>query len=109
MVLPYFERIGFFKRKEVRTVYLLKQSHAYPVYDMTYTGHLKKIKDYLDRFENLIYIGRPGRFKYTNQDHSLEMGIAAAKSIEDGQKYDIEKIGSENEYFEKGRIYQKRI
>ena len=58
----------------------------------------------MDRFENLYYIGRPGRFRYNNQDHSLEMGILAAKSIIDGKKYDIEEVGSEAEYYEKGEL-----
>ncbi len=54
------------------------------------------------KFGNVIYIGRPGRFKYTNQDHSIEMGVMAARSIVDGKKYDIEQVGAETEYFEKG-------
>ena len=56
----------------------------------------------LDRFANLYYIGRPGRFKYTNQDHSLEMGMLAAWSVVEGKRRDIEAVGSETEYFEKG-------
>jgi len=57
----------------------------------------------------LIYLGRPGRFRYTNQDHSLEMGITACQMIVEGRKYDLDAIGSENEYFEKGPVYEKRI
>ena len=32
------------------------------------------------------------------------MGILAAKSIIDGKKYDIEEVGSEAEYYEKGEL-----
>lgn len=109
MVLPYFERFGFFTRQDVRNVYLLKRSHVYPVYDSHYDQRLGLIKKYLDGIENLVYVGRPGRFKYTNQDHSLEMGIVASRIILEGRPYDMETIGSENEYFEKGPIYEKRI
>jgi hypothetical protein len=63
----------------------------------------------LDKLQNLIYLGRPGRFRYTNQDHSLEMGITACQMIVEGRKYDLDAIGSENEYFEKGPVYEKRI
>ena len=59
--------------------------------------------------ENLIYIGRPGRFKYTNQDHSLEFGIVASRMILEGRGYDLDAIGGDNEYFEKGPIYEKRL
>jgi hypothetical protein len=71
---------------------------------LNYKKHLETIKKYLDKFSNLYYIGRPGRFKYNNQDHSMEMGIIAARSIIDGKRYDIERSGSESEYFEKGYI-----
>jgi protoporphyrinogen oxidase len=109
LVLPYFESWGFFTRADVRECYLMKRPHVYPVYDSTYRQHLDLIKAWLDKLENLIYVGRPGRFKYTNQDHSLEMGIVASRIILEGRKYDMEPIGSENEYFEKGVIYEKRI
>jgi len=109
MVIPFFERMGFFKRDEVRQTYLLKRPHVYPVYDMDYPANLEVIKSWLNGFENLFYVGRPGRFRYTNQDHSLEMGIIAARSLLEGKDYDFDAIGSENEYFESGRIYEKRI
>ena len=47
-------------------------------------------------------VGRPGRFRYTNQDHSLEMGILAARSILDKRRHNIEDVGKEQEYFERG-------
>ncbi len=109
LVVPYFEEYGFFQRADLIQAYSGKRRFVYPVYDMTYPQNLEVIKGYLDRFENLHYIGRPGRFKYTNQDHSLEMGIAASHSILRGARADLDSIGAEDEYFEKGRIYEKRI
>lgn len=104
MAMPYFEKMNFFKREDVRNHYLMQRKHVYPIYDLEYMKHLDVIKGYLDLFENLIYIGRPGRFKYTNQDHSLEMGILAARSILEGRRLDVEDVGSEKEYFESGSI-----
>lgn len=109
LVLPYFEEFGFFRREEVRNAYLGRRRFVYPVYDMDYPENLEIIKRYLDGIENLHYIGRPGRFKYTNQDHSLEMGIVACRSLLDGKRYDLDSIGAESEHFEKGRIYEKRL
>lgn len=109
LVMPYFEKWGFFTRQEIRQSYLWKRSHVYPVYDNSYKDNLAVIRDYLDGFANLIYVGRPGRFRYTNQDHSLEMGIIASRMILEGRKYDMDTVGAENEYFEKGPIYEKRI
>ena len=104
LTLKHFEILGFFNRKDVRKYYVKKQKNVYPVYDLSYQNYLKIIKEYLEKFDNLYYIGRPGRFRYNNQDHSLEMGILAAKSIIYDKKYDIEKIGSETDYYEKGEL-----
>ena len=107
LALPHFEQLGLFTRKEVRTFYSFKKSHVYPVYDLAYKNHLAVIKKYLDSFTNLCYIGRPGRFQYNNQDHSLEMGIVAAKSILAKKRYDFDDIGTEKEYFEQGTLRQQ--
>jgi len=107
MTIKELEKLGFVKRKEVKNYYLIKRKNVYPVYDLKYPKYLKTIKSYLDSFENLFYVGRPGRFKYNNQDHSLEMGILAARSILEGKRYDFEKSGAEEEYFEKGQIKLK--
>jgi protoporphyrinogen oxidase len=104
MVIDYFEKITFFTAKEIRSHYVMREKNVYPVYDIHYKEYLAVIKDYMDTFKNLYYIGRPGRFRYNNQDHSLEMGIMAAKSIIDGRRYDIEEIGSEKEYYESGNL-----
>jgi len=108
-VMPYFEKWGFFTREEIRQAYLWKRPHVYPVYDTEYKGNVEAIRDWMDQLENLIYVGRPGRFRYTNQDHSLEMGIIASRMILEGRRYDMDTVGAENEYFEKGPIYEKRI
>ena len=104
LTLKHTEQAGLFGRKDIRNVYHRKNHFVYPVYDLDYNNNLHTIKKYLDKFENLEYIGRPGRFFYTNQDHSLEMGIMAARSIMENKHYDLEKIGTDQEYFENGYI-----
>jgi protoporphyrinogen oxidase len=104
LAMKHFEKLKLFSKKEVRNYYVFKKTHVYPVYDLHYPKHLAVIKKYLDKFENLFYIGRPGRFQYTNQDHSLEMGILAARSIIENKKYNLDDVGAEKEYFESGYI-----
>lgn len=101
------ERFGLVKRDEVINYHLIKRRNVYPIYDVNYKKYLKVVKEYLDSFKNLYYIGRPGRFKYNNQDHSLEMGIEAAKGIVQNIPVDLDSIGEENEYFEKGKLEGK--
>ena len=97
-------KTGFIEGSEVRKGYVIRKKDVYPVYDLEYQKHLKVIMDYIDSFENLYAIGRPGRFRYNNQDHSLEMGFLAAKGILDGKKYDFDSVGAEDEYYEKGSV-----
>ena len=104
LAMKNFEKLGLLKKQDVRNYYLLKRKNVYPVYDLHYKENLKIVKNYLNGFENLFYIGRPGRFTYTNQDHSLEMGILTAKSIVEKRHLDLESVGAEKEYFEQGNI-----
>jgi protoporphyrinogen oxidase len=106
LAVPWLTRLGFLTRDEILDCYHIRREDAYPVYDLTYGDHLRVVKDYLDGFRNLFYIGRPGRFRYTNQDHSLEMGIVAARSILDNTRYDLEAGFSEAGYFEGGAPYR---
>ncbi|MEM5799580.1 MAG: FAD-dependent oxidoreductase [Candidatus Aenigmatarchaeota archaeon] len=102
--LDWLENLDFIKRNDVIDLFLHKQKFAYPVYDLKYRKNIEKIKKYFNNFINLQLIGRLGAFKYNNQDHALEMGILAARNIIEGKKYDIDEIGSKQEYFEKGYI-----
>lgn len=104
LTLKHLTDIDFFGRADVRKYYVIRQREVYPIYDTHYKEYLHKVKDYLDNFDNLYYIGRPGRFRYNNQDHSLEMGMLAAKSIIDKVKYNIESVGEDKQYFEKGDL-----
>lgn len=104
LTIKHLEKLGFLKKNEVINYHILKNKFVYPIYDLDYQKNLDIISEYLNKFKNLFWIGRPGRFKYNNQDHSLEMGIEAARSIISKNKIDIDKIGSEKEYFEEGEI-----
>ena len=104
LAMEHFRKLNLFSESEIRHFYVFKKKYVYPVYDLNYHRNLEIIKNYLDKIENLIYIGRPGRFKYTNQDHSLEMGILAALSIIENKKQNFDDIGEENEYFESGYV-----
>jgi protoporphyrinogen oxidase len=106
--IAYLADHQFISKDEVRRCYRIVQEDVYPVYDTHYQEYLAVIKKYLDTFTDFYYIGRPGRFRYNNQDHSLEMGILAARSIIDGKQYDIESIGTEKSYFESGTLHTSK-
>jgi protoporphyrinogen oxidase len=92
---------------DVMNAYAFRARKVYPIYKINYKEHLDIVKEYLDKFENLHYIGRLGRFVYTNQDHSLEMGLETAKSIINNVKVNLDNIGQEKEYQERGDTYDR--
>jgi len=102
--MVWLEKIGFVRKNKIIKCFVHKEKYAYPVYDLNYKKNLEKIKKYFNIFENLQLIGRSGSFRYNNQDHAIEMGILAARNIIEGKKYDIDEVGSQQEYFEKGYI-----
>ena len=104
LCIEWLEKLEFISKKEIMECFIHKEKYAYPLYHLQYKEHLAKIKDYLKQFKNLQIIGRAGTFRYNNQDHALEMGIMAARSVIEGKQYNIEKIGAEEEYFERGYI-----
>jgi protoporphyrinogen oxidase len=83
--------------------YVVRQSHAYPVYDATYKQNLQIIRNYLDSFSNLQTIGRSGMHRYNNMDHSMQTGILAAKNC-CGEKHDLWAVNEEKSYLEEERI-----
>jgi protoporphyrinogen oxidase len=75
---------------------------AYPVYDEQYEQALVGVRAYLDGFENLQTIGRNGTHTYNNMDHSMVMGMLAARNVL-GERHDLWAVGSEDEYLEEDR------
>lgn len=101
LTAEWLEKAGIIEKNALMDYFIHRERYAYPVYDLDYRGNLGKVKDYLNRFENLQYIGRSGRFRYNNQDHALEGGILAARGVLEGRQYNLEEIGSEQVCLEK--------
>jgi protoporphyrinogen oxidase len=72
---------------------------AYPSYEIGFSHHLLKIRNYLTRFKNLQLVGRYGTYKYNNLDHSIETGIKGAENIL-GAHHDTFMVNIEDEYLE---------
>jgi protoporphyrinogen oxidase len=89
---------------EITNAYVLKVPKCYPVYETGYQEHLDVVTKFLDAIKNLKLIGRYGSFKYNNQDHSILMGILAAREIATGVKENLWEINTDTEYQEKGEV-----
>jgi protoporphyrinogen oxidase len=75
------EDLGFIKRDEVMETLVLRVPKAYPLFEVGYEVHCRKIYDYLGGFRNLSLAGRAGMFKYSNMDHAMREGTEAAREI----------------------------
>lgn len=108
--------IGALAEKELRSLRLLpagvrclnrkiiKIPRSYPVYETGYAKVLGVVQSFVDSVEKLYAIGRYGAFKYNNQDHSILMGLLAAREIATGQKQNLWAINTDSEYQEKAEI-----
>jgi protoporphyrinogen oxidase len=97
--LPILKGSAMQYASKVEDATVLRQLKAYPVYDTNYYQHLTKIRNYLERFENLQTIGRNGMHRYNNQDHSMLTGLLAAKNIL-GEKHNLWEVNTERSYYE---------
>jgi len=95
------EKIGVIDKKEILDYTVAKMEKTYPAYFGTYS-QFGKIKEYLNKFENLFLIGRNGMHKYNNQDHSMLTAMTAVENIKNNvkTKENIWGINTEQEYHE---------
>ena len=68
--------------------------------ELGYEKHISVIKSWLDRFQNLLPIGRSGMFKYNNQDHAIATGLLAARTALGLAKFDPWLVNIDAEYLE---------
>ncbi|MBP3296066.1 MAG: FAD-dependent oxidoreductase [Lachnospiraceae bacterium] len=97
-------RTGLVQKDTIGEGHVVRLHRSYPVYGLGYSEKLSMLQKAADQLENICFVGRNGSFKYNNQDHSLLMGMMAAKNILAGRKlYDLWTVNTDDEYQEKAR------
>lgn len=92
--------LGLLKEGEILAGGFVKRvDFAYPIYDLTYRGHLDTLLTWLKGFENMISTGRQGLFRYGNMDHSIAMGHAIARRTLEARGIDHSEVAAGSEYF----------
>lgn len=92
--------IQLIAEQKIHTMFIKKETESYPVYYLNYEKEYKKIKGYINQFDNLRSIGRAGMYKYNNMDHSILSGQQSAKSMFNGNARDIDDVNNADEYVE---------
>jgi len=98
------EKIGLIRRADVLDGTVVRVPKAYPAYFGEYRG-IGKVREYLDRFDNVYAVGRNGMHRYNNQDHSMLAARAAVDGISSGNrdKSAIWSVNTEDDYHEEAR------
>jgi protoporphyrinogen oxidase len=72
--------MGLIRPDEVENTWVVRETEAYPIYDLGFQEPLRLLKSRIGQFVNCYSIGRGGMHQYNNQDHSLMSGILAARN-----------------------------
>lgn len=101
MAIDELEKIHVVDKEDVLDATRIRIKKAYPSYYGSYYK-LDKVKNWLDRIENLYCIGRNGQHRYNNMDHSMLTAMEAVKNISTGctDKKNIWAVNTEEEYHE---------
>lgn len=92
--------LGLLSKDEVLpSGFVRRVDYAYPIYNLTYRGHLDALLAWLKGFDNMVSTGRQGLFRYGNMDHSIAMGHAVARRLLEDDSVDHSKIAAGDEYF----------
>ena len=84
-------KLGIDIKSNVIDYFYTRAKHAYPIYQLDYKLHLKKLVSLIDGIENILISGRNGRFKYIFMDRAMEMGFEAAMILQ-GKQENVENI-----------------
>lgn len=104
LAIGELEELGLVKPEQVRQGFVVRSEKAYPVIEKGHEAHLETIREWLDRFENFMPIGRSGMFKYNNQDHAILTGLLAARTILGHGDFDPWAVNIDASYHEGGHI-----
>jgi protoporphyrinogen oxidase len=80
-VLVDVERVGIFRRAEIRSHRSLRLPSVYPVYDRAYAGNLETALRWVEGLGNVYSTGRGGLFLHGNVDHSIFLGLRLAEHL----------------------------
>ena len=94
--------IGIIDHADVIDTCRIRIEKAYPAYFGSYS-EFHKLRNFLDKIDNLYCIGRNGQHRYNNQDHSMLTAMEAVHLIQEGNrnKKNLWEINTEQEYHEK--------
>jgi protoporphyrinogen oxidase len=77
-------RIGLATPEEIEKSFVVTLPFGYPLYDRLSDENLRRVLEHLARWPGLVVTGRQGLFSHNNMDHSMHMGLEAARALAAG-------------------------
>lgn len=96
-------RLNLYSEEDFLDGFVVRYAKAYPMYENKYVEHLRAIRDWLSRFNNLYCVGRYGQFRYNNMDHSIMTALLAVRRML-GEEVDPWSVNAEGEYLEEKAV-----
>ena len=90
--------------RQVLGTHVVRLQRSYPVYEVGYAEHLRRVQAWVDQVPGLLAIGRYGAFKYNNQDHSILMGLLAATELLSGSPQHLWDVNTDSTYLESAEV-----
>ncbi|MBN2056944.1 FAD-dependent oxidoreductase [bacterium] len=78
------ETLGLHMKDLVAAAFIRRLRHAYPLYEVDFERHLRRLTDFLDGISGVVTLGRQGLFLHDNVHHALIMGRSAAACLKPG-------------------------
>jgi len=80
-VMADLESEGVLEREEVEELHVVREEHAYPVFELGFEAPLGRVQEWLAGIANLRSTGRQGAFCYPNMHVSMRMGAREAEAL----------------------------
>lgn len=79
--IPDLLDLELLTRDEIEDFVVIREKHAYPIYDVGYKARIGKMIEWLESTGRIATAGRQGRFLYCNQDAAIKSGFEAGGAI----------------------------
>ena len=60
---------------DIENIFIERVRDCYPLYTIDYKIKLKKLVDEINKYKNLVLLGRSGTYWYNNMDHSIKQAL----------------------------------
>jgi protoporphyrinogen oxidase len=93
VIVDDLERVGAIaSARDVEEIHVERVANSYPIYALSYREALRRTLADLGEYENLLLLGRGGRFWYNNMDHAIGQALRVASQLRERERGSLREI-----------------